>query len=146
MPAYVDDSLGESERVLYRGRVSWVVYLAPVMMFAFGAAWALAGGGVPGLILAVAGALSGAAAFIRQATSEFAVTTGRVVVKTGLFARNSIEIRLSKLESVEVQQDILGRLLNYGSVLVSGTGGTHEPFAMIDDPMAFRRAIHQAQA
>ena len=146
MPAYVDDSLGESERVLYRGRVSWVVYLAPVMMFAFGAAWALEGGGVPGLILAVAGALSAAAAFIRQATSEFAVTTGRVVVKTGLFTRNSIEIRLSKLESVEVQQDILGRLLNYGSVLVSATGGTHEPFAMIDDPMAFRRAIQQAQA
>jgi uncharacterized membrane protein YdbT with pleckstrin-like domain len=146
MPAYVDDSLGENERVLYRASVSWVIYLAPVMMFTFGAAWALEGGGVPGLILAVAGVLSGASAFIRQATSEFAVTSGRVVVKTGLFSRSTIEIQLSKLESVEVQQDILGRLLNYGSVLVSGTGGTHEPFAMIDDPMGFRRAIQQAQA
>ena len=146
MPAYIDASLGDGERVLYRAGVSWVVYLAPVMMATFGAVWAVTGGGVPGLALVVAGVLSGAGAFIRQATSEFAVTTGRVVVKTGLFSRSSIEIQLAKLESVEVKQDILGRLLNYGTVTVSGTGGTHEPFAMIDDPMGFRRAIQQAQA
>ncbi|HXS06734.1 MAG TPA: PH domain-containing protein [Rhizomicrobium sp.] len=145
MATYVDASLGADERVVYRGGVSWVVYLAPVMMMGFGAAWALSGGGVPGLILVLAGVLAGAGAFIRQATSEFAVTSARVVAKTGLITRSSIEIALSKVESVEVKQDILGRLLNYGSITVSGTGGTHEPFTMIDDPIAFRRAVQQAQ-
>ena len=146
MAPYVDASLGPDERVVYRGGVSWVVYLAPVIMMGFGAAWALSGGGVPGLILVLAGVLAGAGAFIRQATSEFAVTTARVVAKTGLITRSTIEIALSKVESVEVKQDILGRLLNYGSITVSGTGGTHEPFTMIDDPIGFRRAVQQAQS
>ena len=146
MSAYIDASLNPQERVTYRGGLSWAVYLMPVMMFAFGAGWALSGGGLPGLILAVAGVLGGAGAYIRQVTSEFAVTTNRVVVKTGLLTRNTIEIQLSKVESVQVQQDLLGRLLNYGTITVSGTGGTHEPFALIDDPINFRRAVQQAQA
>ena len=145
MAQYIDASLGPSERVTYRGTISWAVYLAPVIMMSFGAAWALAGGGLPGLILVVAGVLAGAGAFIRQATSEFAVTTDRVVVKTGLLSRNTIEIQLAKVESVQVSQDIVGRLLNYGTITVAGTGGTHEPFTLIDDPMAFRKAVLVAQ-
>ena len=146
MSDYVDATLKPEERVTYRGAVSWVIYLAPVMMFAFGGAWSLAGGGMPGLALAVAGVLAGMAAFVRQATSEFAVTTERVVVKTGLIARNTIEIQLAKVESVQVNQDLFGRLLNYGTITVAGTGGTHEPFTLIDDPMTFRRAVQGAQA
>jgi uncharacterized membrane protein YdbT with pleckstrin-like domain len=146
MAQYVDASLGARERVTYRGAISWAVYLVPVMMLGFGGAWALAGGGLPGLAVAIAGVLSGAGAFVRRATSEFAVTTDRVVVKTGLLSRNTIEIQLSKVESVQVSQDIIGRLLNYGSITVSGTGGTHEPFALIDDPINFRKAVLAAQA
>jgi len=146
MAQYVDASLGAEERVTYRASISWVVYLVPVMMMGFGAAWALAGGGLPGLIIAIAGVLAAAGAFIRKATSEFAVTTDRVVVKTGLLSRNTIEIQLSKVESVQVNQDILGRILNYGTITVAGTGGTHEPFTLIDDPMSFRKAVQAAQS
>jgi uncharacterized membrane protein YdbT with pleckstrin-like domain len=146
MAQYIDASLGPSERVTYRGTISWAVYLAPVIMMSFGAVWALAGGGLPGLVLVVAGVLAGAGAFIRQATSEFSVTTDRVVVKTGLLSRNTIEIQLAKVESVQVSQDIVGRLLNYGTITVAGTGGTHEPFTLIDDPMAFRKAVLVAQS
>ncbi|HEY2835610.1 MAG TPA: PH domain-containing protein [Rhizomicrobium sp.] len=145
MAQYVDASLGAEERVTYRAGISWVVYLVPVVMMGFGAAWALVGGGMPGLIIAIAGVLAGAGAFIRKATSEFAVTTDRVVVKTGLLSRNTIEIQLSKVESVQVNQDILGRIFNYGTITVAGTGGTHEPFTLIDDPMSFRKAVQAAQ-
>lgn len=145
MAQYIDASLNAEERVTYRGGVSWVIYIAPVMMMGFGAAWALTGGGLPGLGVAMAGLLSGMGAFVRQTTSEFAVTTDRVVVKTGLLTRNTIEIQLAKVESVQVQQDLLGRLLNYGTITVSGTGGTHEPFSLIDDPMNFRKAVQAAQ-
>ena len=146
MSQYVDASLGPQERVTYRGAVSWAIFLVPVMMFGFGAAWALEGGGQTGLVLVVAGVLTGAAAYIRKATSEFAVTTDRVVVKSGLIARNTIEIQLSKVESVQVNQDLWGRLFNFGTITVAGTGGTHEPFTLIDDPMSFRRAVQAAQA
>ena len=137
MASYVDTSLTPGEQV---------IYLAPVMMMGFGAAWALSGGGAPGLILLLAGVVGAGAAFIRQASSEFAVTSHRVIIKTGLVGRNTIEIQLSKVESIEVQQDLLGRLLNYGTILVAGTGGTHEPFTMIDDPLEFRRAVQAEQA
>jgi uncharacterized membrane protein YdbT with pleckstrin-like domain len=100
---------------------------------------------VPGLVLLVAGLTGAVAGFIRQATSEFAVTSRRVIVKTGFLSRSTIEIQLSKVESVEVKQDILGRLLNFGSIIVAGTGGTREPFTMIDDPLQFRRAVQAEQ-
>lgn len=149
---YVDTNLKPGERVTYRGAISWVIYLMPVMMMGFGAAWALTGGGdlasvgsIPGLVLLIAGVFAAGAGFIRKASSEFAVTTSRVIVKTGLLSRNTIEIQLAKVESIEVRQDILGRLLNYGTMTVVGTGGTKEPFAMIDDPLQFRHAVQALQ-
>jgi uncharacterized membrane protein YdbT with pleckstrin-like domain len=146
MAGYVEASLTKGETVTYRGTISWVVYLAPVMMMGFGAAWAVAGGGFPGLVLLLAGLVGAVAGFIRQATSEFAVTSHRVIVKTGLLSRSTIEIQLSKVESIEVKQDILGRFLNFGSITVAGTGGTREPFTMIDDPLQFRRAVQAEQS
>jgi len=84
-------------------------------------------------------------AWIRQWASEFAVTNKRVIVKVGLISRRTIEINMSKVESVEVNQDIFARLFNYGTIVVIGTGGTKEPFDLIDDPLAFRRAVQSQQ-
>lgn len=140
MASYVDSNLNPGEHVVYRGTVHWIVFLPPVVMVCFG---------VPligmaeriGLVLTVAGLLAGAAAWIRQTTSEFAVTNRRVIVKTGLLARRTIEINISRVESVGVDQDIFGRLFNYGSITVIGTGGTKEPFTLIDNPQQFRRMV-----
>lgn len=145
MASYVDSNLNPGEHVVYRGTVHWIVFLPPVVMVCFG---------VPligmveriGLVLTVAGLLAGAAAWIRQTTSEFAVTNRRVIVKTGLLARRTIEINIARVESVGVDQDIFGRLFNYGSITVIGTGGTKEPFTMIDNPQQFRRMVQGEQA
>jgi len=145
MASYVDSNLNPGEHVVYRGAVHWVIYLPPVLMVCFG---------VPligvieriGLVMAIAGLLAGAAAWVRQTTSEFAVTNRRVIVKTGLLARRTIEINISRVESVQVDQDIFGRLFNYGAITVIGTGGTKEPFTMIENPQAFRRIVQSEQA
>ena len=145
MASYVDSNLNPGEHVVYRGAVHWVIYLPPVLMVCFG---------VPligvieriGLVMAIAGLLAGAAAWVRQTTSEFAVTNRRVIVKTGLLARRTIEINISRVESVQVDQDIFGRLFNYGGITVIGTGGTKEPFTMIENPQAFRRIVQSEQA
>jgi len=144
MAGYVDSNLNPGEHVVYRGTVHWIIYLVPVVMLGFG---------VPlidmnarfGLILAVAGLIAGAAAYIRQATSEFAVTNRRVIVKTGLLARRTTEINIARVESVQVDQDIFGRLFNYGAITVIGTGGTKEPFTLIDNPQQFRRMVQAGQ-
>ena len=75
-------------------------------------------------------------------TTEFAVTNRRVIAKTGFIRRRTLEILLQKVESVAVYQDILGRLLNFGSVTVTGTGGTRERFRMIVKPSAVRKKIN----
>jgi len=145
MAGYVDSNLNPGEHVVYRGTVHWIIYLPPVMMLCFG---------VPlmgvndrlGMVLAAAGLIAGAAAYIRQTASEFAVTNARVIVKTGLLARRTIEINIARVESVEVEQDIFGRLLNYGAITVIGTGGTKEPFTMIENPQQFRKMVQAEQA
>lgn len=144
MAGYVDSNLNPGEHVVYRGTVHWIIYLAPVVMLGFGVP--LIGSDERfGLILMAAGLIAGAAAYIRQTTSEFAVTNARVIVKTGLLARRTIEINIARVESVQVDQDILGRLFNYGAITVIGTGGTKEPFTMIDNPQQFRRMVQAGQ-
>jgi uncharacterized membrane protein YdbT with pleckstrin-like domain len=142
--SYVDSNLMPGERVIYRGAVHWIVYLAPVVMLGFGIAWTRAGGYV-GPAMAGFGLLAGAAAWLRQSTSEFAVTSSRVIVKTGWLSRKTIEINLARIESVQVEQDLFGRLLNYGAMTVVGTGGTKEPFTLIDNPEGFRHAVQSEQ-
>ncbi|MEP6829311.1 MAG: PH domain-containing protein [Rhizomicrobium sp.] len=144
MAGYVDSNLNPGEQVVYRGAVHWIVYLVPVLLLGFGIP--LIGAGTQyGLPLAAAGMLAGAAAWIRQTTSEFAVTNRRVIVKTGLLSRRTIEINISRVESVQVEQDIVGRLFNYGAITVIGTGGTKEPFTLIDNPQQFRRMVQAEQ-
>ena len=144
MTGYVDSNLNPGEHVVYRGTVHWIIYLAPVVMLGFGVP--LIGSDERfGLILMAAGLIAAAAAYIRQTTSEFAVTNARVIVKTGLLARRTIEINIARVESVQVDQDILGRLFNYGAITVIGTGGTKEPFTMIDNPQQFRRMVQAGQ-
>jgi uncharacterized membrane protein YdbT with pleckstrin-like domain len=80
-------------------------------------------------------------AFIRRAATEFAVTDHRVIYKTGLLGRHTLEMNRAKIESVDVDQSIPGRLLNYGTITVRGTGGSLEPIRYIADPLSFRSHI-----
>jgi uncharacterized membrane protein YdbT with pleckstrin-like domain len=82
--------------------------------------------------------------FIQRRTREYAVTNKRVIIKSGLIRVNSLELNLSKIESVAVHQSLTARILGYGSLAIRGTGGTNELFHEIDDPQAFRAAFQQA--
>jgi uncharacterized membrane protein YdbT with pleckstrin-like domain len=86
-------------------------------------------------LLALSSALR---AFIRRATTELAITDHRVIYKTGLLARHTLEMNRSKVESVDVDQTIPGRIFGYGTIIVRGTGGSLEPIRQIVDPLSFR--------
>jgi uncharacterized membrane protein YdbT with pleckstrin-like domain len=77
-------------------------------------------------------------------TSEFAVTTTRLIFKVGLVARYTTELLLSKVESVGVTQGLLGRIVGYGDLTVTGTGGAREIFRRVGDPIAFRSHVQHA--
>ncbi len=144
MASYVQQDLNPGERVVHQARLHWMIYLGPVLVVGVGLGLMFSEGRT-GLIMIGLGLLWALASFIRQQTSEFAVTDKRVIIKLGWLSRRTIEINMSRVESVKVDQDIFGRFLNYGTITVIGTGGTREPFTMIDDPLAFRRAVQAEQ-
>ena len=154
MPAamrYVRRVLQPGETVVYATRLHWLIYvraaqLAIVCVILAGAAASTAGQ-MPNVSLALwiaAGifallALSTAlGAFVRRATTELAITDHRVIYKTGLVSRHTLEMNRGKVESVDVNQTILGRILGYGTIIVRGTGGSLEPIRNVADPLTFR--------
>jgi uncharacterized membrane protein YdbT with pleckstrin-like domain len=80
---------------------------------------------------------------LRRTATEMTVTNKRILVKTGLLSRRTFELLLSKVESIGVEEGMLGRVFCYGSVVVRGTGGTPELFKNIDHPLEFKRQVQQ---
>jgi uncharacterized membrane protein YdbT with pleckstrin-like domain len=143
--SYVDSNLLPGEKVVARARLHKIVFLAPVMFGTFAlASYAsgAAGGGNFFLLLAL---IVGGASAVRYFTSEFAVTDKRVIIKVGALSTRSLELLRSKIEGIIVNQDLTGRMWGYGTIVVTGTGGTKEAFKLIASPFEFRRAI-QAEA
>jgi uncharacterized membrane protein YdbT with pleckstrin-like domain len=149
---YVEQVLQPDEKVIYATSLHWLVYLRAILLLIVAAACLIVSGMFPEpgvkLALTVVAALfgliallSGLSAFIRRSTTELAVTDRRVIYKTGIFQRHSMEMNTSKVETVGVNQSILGRILGYGTVMVRGTGGSFEPIPFIGDPLTFRSHI-----
>jgi uncharacterized membrane protein YdbT with pleckstrin-like domain len=155
--SYVRKVLLPGEQVIYETGLHWLVYGRAIVLFVVAAALSVGALYVPhdsqnmalgkNLVLGVAGVvlvlaiITTITAAIRRATTELAVTDQRVIFKRGIFARYTIEMNRSKVESVDVDQSILGRILGYGTLMVRGTGGSLEPMEGISDPLAFRTCI-----
>ena len=136
--SYIDDNLLRDETVVHRAKVSWMPLVPPlVLLFLF----SLVIRSIAfGLVIAIPVILVMA---IRIYSTELAITNKRVIAKFGLVRRATVELKLDRVEGLRVQQGIFGRLLNYGSIIVSGTGITQTPVPGIDDPLAFRKACMQ---
>jgi uncharacterized membrane protein YdbT with pleckstrin-like domain len=145
--SYLDDHLLEGEQIVYRARLHWTVFGSAIVVVLLGIALAIVLGvyapdyWYAGAALAGLGLLLAIGPAVRYASSEFAVTNKRVVAKLGFIERESLETLLSKIEAIGVDQRILGRILGYGSITITGTGGTEESFPRISDPLEFRRQI-----
>jgi hypothetical protein len=158
--SYVDNNLTAGETVVYETRLHWVVMLRSivtacvlVVLAAFLFYYAqthgspdpstshlIEGLGTVCLVAALVVVFSGAA---RRNATEMAVTNRRVVIKVGLVSRRTIEMMLTKIESIEVKETAFGRMLGYGTIVVIGTGGTPEPFPRVAHPLQFRSAVQQ---
>jgi len=152
MGRYIDEILQPGEEVLYSTNAHWVFYLPAI------AAWIVAmilfvlsrATIVEGVILlclsasavvAIAALYCTASFLYDTATTETDVTNKRVVHKTGFIKRRTFEIALDKIESVDVNQSIMGRILNYGDVTILGVGEGKETISTIAAPLSFRNAI-----
>jgi uncharacterized membrane protein YdbT with pleckstrin-like domain len=161
MMGYVRKVLLPGETLVYETGLHWLIYGRAILLLgaaALLAVWGAVVGGAAALrdaqgpswpqivlalaaLLAILGVIAFIIAAIRRASTELAVTDQRVIFKTGIVARHTIEMNRSKVESVDVDQSILGRILGYGTVLLRGTGGSLEPMQAISDPLVFRSHI-----
>jgi uncharacterized membrane protein YdbT with pleckstrin-like domain len=159
--SYIDKSLIEGETVLYKARLHWIVLLGPALIgaaigvlgigFLVGGVYhsARSGGvsgamGIVGFLLFLGALVLIGGGIVRRNATEIAVTSRRVLIKTGVVNRKTLELLLSRIESIGVNETPLGRMLGYGTVVVRGTGGTPEQFDRIDRPLEFRKQV-QAQ-
>lgn len=158
--SYITKTLVPGEKVIYETRLHWIVMLGHVVS----ALVLLVLGGLlfyyvwkhPEMqpdtkrimdwgagILVLFGIIVFLLGSVRRNATEMAVTTRRVVIKTGVASRRTIEMLLNKVETIEVSEPGMGRMLGYGSIVVVGTGGTSEPFHKMNHPLEFRSQVQQ---
>ena len=158
--SYVEANLVPGERVIYKTKLHWSVMLWNII---FGCLLLALGGfllyyarthveigvnnlyimEIAAIVLIVGGFVLILVGNLRRSATEMAVTNRRVIIKRGLASRTTIEMLLSKVESVEVSEPAFGRMLGYGSIVVIGTGGTSEPFHKMAHPLEFRSQVQQ---
>jgi uncharacterized membrane protein YdbT with pleckstrin-like domain len=151
---YVDQNLLPGETVIYRAKLHPIIFASAIFFAVVGVFFlivgsidkAVSGFAILGVFFLAVGGLFGLARYVRLATSEFAITDKRVLVKVGLVRRHTLELLLAKVETIGVDQGVLGRLFDYGTIIVTGTGGTKEPFKAIANPLEFRKQVQSRAA
>ncbi len=120
MGSYVNKHLTKDEVVVYEATNHWIIF---VSLAAF-------------ITLFIA-------PIIDKLTNEYVITNKRIFIRVGFISRRTLEMNLGKIESINVRQSILGRILGYGDVRVIGTGGTNEAFYDISKPLEFKKKCQE---
>ncbi|MGO4870010.1 MAG: PH domain-containing protein [Roseiarcus sp.] len=148
--AYIDSILEPGEQVRYHTTVSWTTYTPAILptICALASLFAAVSyaematiGWFAAILFAVAAFVAFVPAWFRRWTTEIAVTDRRIILKRGLIRRHTVEMNMQKVESVDVDQTLTGRLFNYGSVTIRGTGSSFEKLSMIDSPLKLRTTV-----
>lgn len=117
---YVEKNLITGEHIVYSTTYHWIIFISLKAL----------------LTLFIS-------PLIKRYSDEFVITNKRIVMKTGLIGRDTFELNLSKVESVNVKQSLLARMLNYGDVQIIGTGGSSEIFKRLNAPIEFRKKFQE---
>jgi uncharacterized membrane protein YdbT with pleckstrin-like domain len=131
MASYVDKVLISGERVVYQARLSL---------------WPFAGWILVGVITLpiLVGLIVLPWVWMRYASTELAITNKRIIVKVGFIHRDTVELNLARVESLQVHQSLLGRMFDYGSILISGAGSPRAPVPGIAHPLERRKFFMEA--
>jgi membrane protein YdbS with pleckstrin-like domain len=143
--SYVEDHLLPGETVQYQAHMHKLSFITPAvisLVLLIGAVVTFAAGPAEvGALLIAAACLPLIYAAVIYSSSEFAVTNKRVIIKVGFIQRRTVETMLGKVENISVDQGVLGRMLDFGTITITGTGGTQEVFNNIAAPLEFRRQV-----
>ncbi len=140
---YIEDNLLDQEKIIYQTHSHKIIFLWPIIELVAAIGSFLAGVvDVAGILFLVA-LIHGIIVFIKYISSEFGLTNHRVIVKEGIIKRETQELFLKRIESIQVDQSVMGRMLNFGTISISGTGGQSDPFENIPDPLEFKKKVQE---
>ena len=120
---YIEQSSSVDEKIIAKFGIHWISFVFPLI-------FTLVIIGLPSLI--------------RLIFTEYGVTTKRIVLKKGFIARRSEEMKNTKVETVEISQGILGRILGYGDIKVTGQGISNVVFKTVSSPLKAKMKIEEA--
>lgn len=156
---YINHTLLADEKIIFWTKPHWIIFFPTFVTFMIAVffyfngpelglggvnlVWGLQPYQIVVLFVLVATLIFFLRALVTYKTSEYGITDKRVIMKIGLIQRFSLEIFLDKIEAVGVEQTIVGRILDYGSIVIVGTGGTRDLFANVPAPLAFRKQVQQ---
>jgi uncharacterized membrane protein YdbT with pleckstrin-like domain len=150
---YAERVLQPGETIVYRARLHWIIYFSAIVSLLVAAGLGIGAAvtrhdqtimvalAVVAAIALLVGLWQLAGAWVRASSTEIVVTTRRIIYKTGFVTRNTVEMNLDKVESVLVRQGVIGRMLDYGTVIIRGVGAGLEPVANIAAPLALHRHV-----
>ena len=149
---YAEKVLQPGESVVYRAHLHWIAYLSAVLFIVAAVVLALLAVFLPGaalrlglivaaLIALFLGLFQTLRVWFVVANTEIIVTNRRLIYKTGFIARDTVEMNLDKVESVLVEQSIVGRMLDFGRVIIRGVGAGLEPIDRVAAPLKLHRTI-----
>jgi uncharacterized membrane protein YdbT with pleckstrin-like domain len=145
--SYIDRNLLSDERILFRVRKHYIIFFVPIVIALFSVYAANYMHNnlilaklvfVPVLVALIVWAYVG----LEYVTSEYAVTTKRVMMREGFFYRHANEVRLTTISQVKVDQSLLGQLLNYGTISINAFGA-FDSFPLISHPFEFQKQVNQ---
>ena len=141
---YIEKNLLSDEKVIHKTRLNKIILFLPsIFLLTCGLILILQADvdkAIGGFVLII-GLYSVVRNMLVFYCTEFAVTDMRIVIKKGLIRRSTVELFLTKIEGINLQQSILDRILNMGAIIVTGTGGKPQKFIRIDDPVRLRNAV-----
>jgi uncharacterized membrane protein YdbT with pleckstrin-like domain len=137
--SYVQSVITPGETLIAQAKTHWFIYVGPAFWLVI-ALILMAAAPPSGAILLVLSVILFIRAWLYAYSTELAVTSKRVIAKFGFIRRNTIELRHEKVESFHVTQGIVGRIFDFGSIVVTGSGGTNAPIPYIAKPLKFRSA------
>lgn len=155
--SYVEKNLMKDEEIVYKGELHWLIVAIPMFVSIVGVIITLSSVGkieVPfterplnlGLFVLLMGLGFMLRTLIFYISTEFAITNERVIAKFGLIRRQTSEMNHNKVESLNISQGILGRIFNFGTIRIHGTGSGMSAIPHVKEPLSFRRAEYEAIA
>ena len=151
IPHTATRSKDAKERVIHKARIHLAMLAGPIILVLVGLIPTIAGMssldlrsflcfGVPFVLL---GAFATAHRILVYFTHECILTNKRIIIKTGVLSRSTFEVLLQKVEGIGMSQSLMGRLLGYGAIAVTGTGGAKQSFTGIQKPVEFQRMVQK---